>query len=458
VSWLVAHLEVLLGVTLASFAVLLILQQRRSPQSTAAWILLIFVLPYLALPMFIVLAVRKPPRVRRLEFADADSTAPQGTGMARFFESYGMPRAESGNRFRLVTTGSDAFATVRRLILEARSNIDAQFYIVAHDAVGQAFVELLEARARDGLSVRLIIDSFGGISQPRAALRRFRKAGGIIEYSASFLGIPGQGRLNLRNHRKTLVIDGQRAFGGGMNIGCDYMGLDEHAPARWVDLAFELEGPAVGPYVEIVTSDMIAAGAMAEEDPRPPSEPTGPGGDSGAAKVQPVPSGPDVRGDPLHDGIVALLHRAETRAWLVTPYFLPTDQLFQAMISAAQRRLDVRLMVPAKSNQKLADLARGSFLRGFAEAGGKVFRFTDGMIHAKAGVIDGIGWVGSANLDIRSMYLNYEAVAFLHDTGTVGALEAWMADRFLECAEGLPETGMARRIAEGAFRLAAPVL
>ena len=174
--------------------------------------------------------------------------------------------------------------------------------------------------------------------------------------------------------------------------------------------------------------------------------------------MQLVPSGPDTRDDALHDSLVQAIHAASGRIWLVTPYFLPTEQLGQALATAARRGLDVRILLPQKSNQKIADFARGAYLRELADCGCKILRYMPGMLHAKAGIIDDFGWVGSANFDVRSMLLNFEMVLFLYDPASVAELARWLKALEQDCHEGIAPAGFSRRVAEGVFRLGTPVL
>lgn len=455
-NWLVAHLEVVFGGALALFTVLLLVQQRRSPQSTAAWLLFVFLLPYLALPMFLMFGIRKPHSTLKLTFTEDDAQGPRLSGVDATIRGHDLPSPREDNHLTLLPNGAEAFAALKATIEGARQKIDAEFYIVGNDPVGLAFVEALEARARDGLQVRLLIDGFGGLSRPRSALKRLEEAGGEVLISSPFLALRGRGRINLRNHRKTLIADDTVVFAGGMNVGIDYMSLGGGTePARWIDLSFRLEGPAGQVYREILSADIAVA--RGRQSPSAPVQPQPPA-PSGPAILQPVPSGPDIPGDPLHDALVCAIHRAERRIHLVTPYFLPTDQLGHALHIASCRGVDVRLLVPEKSNQTLANLARGSYLRNLRDSGGRIFLIRNRMIHAKAGIIDDIGWTGSANFDVRSMYLNFETALFIYDTETLTTLSDWMEAQFATGVEELPDAHLPRRVAEGAFRLIAPVL
>ena len=179
---------------------------------------------------------------------------------------------------------------------------------------------------------------------------------------------------------------------------------------------------------------------------------------AGTVTAQLVPSGPDTPDDPLHDALVYAIHRAERSICLTTPYFLPTEALLQALATAARRGVDVRIMLPQKSNQWVADLARGAYLRELNAAGCTILRLRPGMLHAKAGIIDDFAWVGSANFDIRSMLLNFESALMLYDVATVTALRHWFSSMEPRCAQGIVRPSPIRRFAEGIFRLGAPIL
>jgi len=155
---------------------------------------------------------------------------------------------------------------------------------------------------------------------------------------------------------------------------------------------------------------------------------------------------------------VNAIHSARRRVWLATPYFLPTEFLGNALSIAAKRSVDVRVVLPQTSNQKLADFARGAYLRDMQDAGCRIEFFQGGMLHAKAGIIDEFGYLGSANFDVRSMLLNFETTLFVYDPGSVQALADWYRLQEERCTSGLPPAGFFRRISEGVFRLGAPVL
>ncbi len=237
---------------------------------------------------------------------------------------------------------------------------------------------------------------------------------------------------------------------GGRNIGADYLGPGRD-DGRWIDLSFVTSGPVVQSFSDVFGSDWAATGR--EDSDSAVTVLRG-----GTTQAQLVPSGPDMTDDPLHDGLVCAIHAARSRVWIATPYLLPTDHLTHALRTAAKRGVDVRLMLPDVSNQRIADLARGAYLRGLAGAGCTILRYRRGMMHAKAWVIDNTAAVGSANLDVRSMLLNFELMLFLHDQATVAGFESWFTRMFRHCDHGVREAGFLRRLIEGMFRLGAPIL
>ncbi|WP_322867537.1 phospholipase D-like domain-containing protein [Aquicoccus sp. G2-2] len=178
----------------------------------------------------------------------------------------------------------------------------------------------------------------------------------------------------------------------------------------------------------------------------------------GTNVAQLVPSGPEFSHDVLHDGLTGALYRAHRRVTIVTPYFIPTEPLTIALLSAARRGVDVRLVLPEKSNQWTTDLARGVYVRALAREGVTVLRYQPGMIHAKAGVIDDTAWVGTANFDIRSMQLNFETALFVFDKQSARKIADWCKTLESDCFEGPKKSGIFRRSVESLLRLGAPLL
>ena len=438
------HILVVLGVLAVAASVVLALHRSRSPQSSAAWILFIILVPYLAVPLFIALGFRKERR--RLPLPRGAAAA--GPGPGPVFTALGCPAPAGGNRIAFHDTPDAAAQALWQVLDSAEERVDVLLYVLHRDASGREFVRRLTALARRGVAVRVMLDWLGSLGRPRAELAELAAAGGQVHIFSPFPAVFSGGRLNLRNHRKLVMADGRLAWAGGRNVGDEYLAS---APGAWRDLSFTLEGPVLAECVALFRSDWAVTG----HDPGAFPAQTGAAGE---ALLQLIPAGPDDPEDRLHNGLVAAIHRADRRVWIATPYYVPSEPLSAALCTAARRGVDVRIALPAKSNQWTADLARGAYLREAAAAGCRILRQRTGMLHAKAALIDDLGLTGSANFDLRSMLLNFEMMVACHDAATVAALEARFLALAQDCDGGLAPTGSLRRLAEGVVRLGAPIL
>jgi cardiolipin synthase A/B len=268
------------------------------------------------------------------------------------------------------------------------------------------------------------------------------------------LHIPFRGRANLRNHRKIVVIDDRRAIIGGMNLSGDYMGPTPD-PKRWRDLSLLIEGPAVADLADLFRSDWRFATG---EDLGPAAPVAALAADVDDCPAQVVASGPDVAGDPLYETLLSVLFAARKRILVVTPYFVPDEMLARALELAARRGIDVRLVIPEHSNHPSADLARTGFLRQVHNAGGQILLYRPGMLHAKAVLIDDLAIIGSANMDMRSLFLNYEVALFLYCDREVEEIAAWGRSIMADARIGLPSQSWIGELAENVIRLLSPLL
>ena len=441
-------LLLVLGSALA-YALYSAIQVRRSAQSSLAWVLFIILVPYLAVPIFFLLGFRKTStRYAPLVITPLRKAPPQDHPAAELLAKIGAPAAYGGQEITLHQSPAEALAALEALVEGARERLDILIYILANDASGRRFVERLTEKAKAGVAVRLNIDWLGSLRPPRRELRAFQRAGGELRYFSPLLHWADKGQLNLRNHRKLVIADNAALWAGGRNIGDDYLKAQQGA---FVDLSFSLRGPMVLSFAQVFSADWDVTGGSA---PPPLSEPD----PAGEAICQMLPAGPDEPKDILYHGLLGLIHRANSRIWIASPYFVPTDNLAQALGLAAARGLDVRLFLPEKSDQIITDFARGPYLRRLAKLGCKIEHFQGGMLHAKAGLIDDFGWLGSANFDTRSMHLNFELTLFTYSAAEVAALDKWFSGLEPHCETGVRIPTWIRRILESIFRLGAPVL
>jgi cardiolipin synthase A/B len=469
--WLLPELTAHLGFFLALVFLAYLIRQRRSPASTVAWLLLVLFLPYVGVPLYLMFGGRKLKRMARkkaqvYDRAHSPPLSQVDRSTERLLLSYGAPPARSGNRVELLNRGEEAFGNLVRIIDQAESTIHITTYILGRDDVGAELVARLARKASEGVAVRLLLDSVGSWRVGRRFLAPLVKEGARVAYFMPVLHIPFRGRANLRNHRKIVVVDSRVALTGGMNLGLPYMGPPSSL-GLWRDLSAVVEGPAVFDLESLFASDwafatgedLSARAAEMEEA----AKRSGTGGDpatQGSGRlVQVVASGPDVPDDPLYETLLSLMFAARERVWVVTPYFVPDEMLARALNLAARRGVDVRLIVPARSNHFSADLARESYLRELHGAGGRVYLYQPTMLHGKAVLFDDqVAVIGSANMDNRSLFLNYEVAVFLYSHGQTAAISSWATGLQRDCLRDLPQPGWFRELAENVVRLLSPLL
>ncbi|QEH33869.1 putative cardiolipin synthase YwiE [Aquisphaera giovannonii] len=473
-NWLLPEFATHIGFFLGLIFLAHLIRQRRSPASTMAWLLVILFLPYLGVPLYLMLGGRKMSRMARRKprvYERAGLQNPRSIeghqGTERFLMSYGVPPAREGNRVELLTRGEDAFRRLVELIDSATSSIHITTYILGRGRVGRELVEHLARRAAGGVSVRLLLDSVGSRRVRRRDLARLLESGARVAYFMPVLHVPFRGRANLRNHRKIVVVDGRIALTGGMNFAWPYMGPGPD-DGLWRDLSAVIVGPSVADLDALFFSDWeFATGEDlrkmppdGEDGERAGPAPPPVAGIAGASStVQVVASGPDVQDDPLYETLVSLIFAASKRIWIVTPYFVPDEMLVRSLNLAARRGVDIRLIVPKRSNHLSTDLARESYLRELHESGGKVYLHQPVMMHAKAVLFDdNLAVIGSANMDNRSLFLNYEVALFLYSRECVADLAEWALRLQFDSERELPQPGWLRELAESVVRLLSPLL
>ena len=456
-----AGIIVTAGIFLMPLALLVvadIIRKRRTPASSVGWVISILLLPIIGLPLFWFFGSRKIDRIAKTKppvvlTAEPGIKTVANPEVALAAEHLGPEGITHGNFFKFHDGGEDSYADLIALIDTARTSIHIQTYVLKADATGTAIMERLIARAQEGLDVRLLIDGFGSFHMARPLLRKLKRAGGKIAFFLPIWRITLINRGNLRNHRKIAVFDHQRVFAGGRNLANEYLGAAPD-PKRWADFSFVIDGPAAAHYGEIFGADWEYSSKHKLIPPPPPP----PYAEDSGATVQVVPSGPDVTEDELFEGILSFIFAAKTRLWIVSPYFIPNEMLAQALRIALQRGIDVRVIVPEKSDQILVDLARGQFLRDLSALKCNVLLYT-GMVHAKAVLIDDVAAaVGSANFDSRSMFLNFEVSSVIYSKPEIRLVEAWI-ERLSEQTRPLSDVPSRRRdTLEGIARLIAPIL
>jgi len=413
-----------------------VLGEKRQPGGVMAWLMAIVLVPWLGVPFYLLIGGRKlHQRIREkgpLYNADTDSdfcaadVMTGGPGMV----SPGMPPPQSGNRSDLHFSGETAYARVMRMFEEARETIHVTTFILGYDEVGRAVIDTLARRAREGVKVRLLLDGLGCIKTSRRFSNPLREAGGRVGHFLPVLPFQYKWSANLRNHRKIVVVDHASAMVGGMNLATSFMGPTPNEN-RFLDSAVFVEGPIVADIEAVFMSDWNYATdehlALPPQPHKLASQRTA-NDPNAVSTLQIVASGPDVPVDTFPDTLLSEVMESRERIWLITPYFIPDDAFLRALAVKARGGRDVRIIVPLHSNHRIADFARGPALRDLVSAGAHVYAYPKGMVHTKAMVFDRrLAITGTPNLDMRSLYLNFELALFHYTRPEIEKVAAWAA-------------------------------
>ena len=384
------------------------LQQRRAPAAAISWVLTIALIPYIGLPLYLLFGTRKLVRSGSgiLETTPMPAPNPDDAWPRQLAASMGQPPVASYRNLRIHTDGTQALQFLWKLIDSAERELVLCTFILAGDAMGKELMARLIDKARGGVRIRLQIDGVGRMMGGFVNLHRLKAAGVQVALYGPILHVPFKSSTNMRNHRKMVVADGVRLWCGGRNFSTEYFEGTRKRGA-WRDLTFDLEGPLAAQARELFERDW----AISSGTPRVESTQAMQSAPEPFAQV--IASGPDQADDTVHDMLVTACFKARSRIIAMTPYFVPGDALLMALSLAARRGVMVDLILPKRSNHHMADFARHRALRELAAAGGHVW-LVPYMLHAKAVVIDDdLALSGSANLDSRSLFLNYELmVAF----------------------------------------------
>jgi cardiolipin synthase len=438
----------------------LILRARKPSGSTMAWLILVIVVPYLGIPLYLMMGGRKMPmgldqKAKLLPLKIGKSYQPKTIdGVLRILAASGIPDPRENEGLTLLENGEVAFARYMTLIEQAKTTIFVTTFIFGNDTVGRALLAALASKAKSGVEVRVIVDSIGAVMTRHPSMLKFKSSNGQLAFFMPVLHVPFKGRSNLRNHRKLLIVDGEFAIIGGMNLAKEYMGPTPDIK-RWTDLAIEVDGGSVADLTNVFLQDWAFAKHVPDEVVEVPAAIMA---RSAGHVAQVVPSGPDLAGDPLYDVLLNMIFSARREILIVTPYFIPDESLEKALDLAAKRGVKVSVLLPRKSNHLLADIARGSFIRQLMISGVQ-FHFYGKMIHAKAVLVDdSVGLLGSANFDMRSLLLNYELGLMIYDEPFLKSVRGWYETHVKSTTKDFPAAGFWRETLEGIGRVIGPMI
>ncbi|RLA68401.1 MAG: cardiolipin synthase [Epsilonproteobacteria bacterium] len=460
---LFTYFIIIFGALLVFTAIGHILYQKRSPTSMISWMMAIVFLPFITVPLYFIIGIRKRESKHTKEYVKFHTSSSRDTynldvsnhSILSILEKNGILPATKGNTFELITNSTEAYEKLLEEIARAKYCIDICTYVFVFDKTTKVILEALTKRAKDGLQVRLLLDLVGslGANFNQKGFNPLREAGGEVAFFVPILKRPLQNYINLRNHRKIYLFDQSRLLSGGMNLSDEYMGEDD-GTKRWEDLMYALTGPSVDDFYAIFHNDWSYATKKSPKRVCPHKEDY-----SGEQIAQVVPSGPDIPTDALYETLLNAIYNAKERIWIVTPYFVPDDNIVQALVIAQHKGVDVKLITPKNSDHLLADIGRSPYMRELDDIGVDVVLYEGEMLHAKAILFDSLGgMVGSVNLDNRSLFLNYEVVTFVYSQQFIESIEVWMEKLMLNATRGMQKPSKLREAIENIMKVFAPLL
>jgi len=464
--WFYGYLLVIVGGVLLFSAITHILYQKRSPTSMMSWMMAIVFVPFIAVPLYFLIGIRKRENkytkatIQLHEAHEKNIHIPlnSNNALSSILEKNAIPSATKGNHYELITKDTEAYTRLMEEIEKATISIELGTYVFSYDTTTRKILEALTERASEGLQVRLLLDVVGSLGSYiwQKNFQALRDAGGEVGFFIPIMSRPFQGYINLRNHRKIYLFDRKRLLSGGMNLSDEYLG-EESSTERWDDILYYLEGPAVFGFYQIFHNDWNYATGKEEQLELDLSlEPVETTGES---IVQVVPSGPDIPTDALYEALLNAIYTCKKRIWIVTPYFVPDENIVQALIIAHHKGIDVKLITPKDSDHLIADLGRSPYMRELDAIGVDVILYEGEMLHAKAILFDDVGgMVGSVNIDNRSLFLNYEIVTFTYSPQFIDSIESWMQTLMKNSTQGMQKPTKLREAVENMMKVFAPLL
>ncbi|WP_027399067.1 cardiolipin synthase [Anaerovorax odorimutans] len=436
-------------------ALTIIFLERKNPSATLAWIMILFLLPIVGIVFYFLfsqnIARKKIFKLTKYEaevlggslheqtnsmingsFEFTNKESKKWYDMIRLNQTNALAYFTQNNSISIITDGKHMFNSLLEDIKNAKETINITYYIVKYDSVGRTLIDALIEKAKEGVEVRLLLDAMGSRQINEKRLQDFINAGG----KAAFFFPPKfkclNMKLNYRNHRKLVVIDDEVGYLGGFNIANEYLGKVKKF-GYWRDTHLKLTGGCVQDMNARFILDWRFASkeklVMAQAYYNEPKE-------VGITGIQIVASGPDSPREEVKQGYLKMISSAKKNIYIQSPYFVPDASIMEALKTAVLCGVDVRIMIPCMPDHMFVYWATYSYVGILANLGAKIYIYDNGFLHAKTMAVDGeVGSIGSANFDIRSFRLNFEANAFIYDAEEVYKLESIFEEDMIKSHE-----------------------
>ncbi|MCF0218327.1 MAG: cardiolipin synthase [Muribaculaceae bacterium] len=463
--------------------IVVVLSENRNPLKSLAWVCVLIMFPIGGLILYIffgrnikntrMISRRKKRKLlkseahsvpQKVNLDDCDLSAEEKQ-YVRLAQNLTGANFYPDNKVEIFHDGNAKLSAIIEDIKRAQSYIHLQYYIIEDDDTGRMLTEILKAKAGEGVKVRVIYDDIGSMHLKGSFLKPLREAGVDIYPFSRVTFPPFATRINWRNHRKVCVIDGKIGYIGGMNIANRYLDGGENF-SSWRDTHLRVTGSAVVALNYSFAVDWSFMGRELLDDPsgkaqNPTEEHDMSRGDDAA--IQLVTSGPTSRWSNIAMVMLKAISNAKHHVFIQTPYFLPTESLLKALQAAALAKVDVRVMMPIRSDSNMLTHASRSYIGECLKSGIKIYLYEGGMLHSKNVIVDNsFVTVGSTNFDFRSFEHNFEGNLLIYSKEVNSRLQS----EFAECEKNSRRVlyGQWRRrpirfkVAESIMRLFAPIL
>nr|WP_275580409.1 cardiolipin synthase [Metabacillus iocasae] len=463
-------------------AITLIFLERRSISTTWAWLMVLYFIPVLGFILYLIfgqnlskqkiftwdqksyIALRQSvaeqtEQLKEHRFSFLNESAEEYKDLVLMNLVHNEAIFTQNNEVKIFTDGHDKFDSLLQDIEQATHHIHLVYYIIRSDELGTKLVNALVKKANEGVQVKVLYDDMGSKKFKRKLIKALTKAGGeVAPFFPSKFPLFNL-RINYRNHRKLVIIDGKIGYIGGFNIGDEYLGLNPKF-GYWRDTHLKVLGAAVH-YIQsrfILDWNHASSSAITYHQHYYP-----PLSSIGEVGMQIVSSGPDSEEEQIKNGYIKMILAAKDYVYIQTPYFIPDDTLLDVLKIAALSGVDVRIMIPNKPDHPFVYWATYSHIGELLKVGAKVYIYEKGFLHAKTIVVDNkVASVGTANIDMRSFRLNFEVNAFLYDSSLTHQLtcvfEKDMNDSTLLTRDAYEQRRLLIRFKESISRLLSPIL
>ena len=422
-------------ITAIPVAIMIVLE-KRSPFKTAAWILVLILIPIVGVIFYLIFGqeyrkrklfsrsgIKSLGKIRNLSanqtHLNLDNRILEKEHIIRLLLNNSNSLLTTGNKIKILRNGKETFEAIFDAIRKAKHHIHLEYYIFSDDTIGNRLKNLLIDKSSEGVEIRIIVDDVGSWGLKSKFINEL-KSNGIEIYPFMEVRFPRlTSRVNFRNHRKILVIDGKVGFTGGINIADRYIeGIKKIGP--WHDTHLQITGDAVACLQVVFAADwyFVINENLNGRKYFPPFT------EANEVAIQISASGPDSDWENIEQAFFAAITNARQKVYIVTPYLMPPPNIVSALKIAALSNVDVRIIIPAKSDSIIPRWSSFSYIEELLESGIKIYFYRSGFIHSKYIIVDSIfSTVGTTNLDFRSLETNFEVNAFIYDEGFTSKME-----------------------------------